>query len=130
MSVSPTTPIVRIVPGAPPPPPVSKAQKKKRKAAAKKSSDQVDEPTTVPDAHTAALIEHAPTKDEVTEGTLAPELITRADSTAPVSPGGVDEAKVSPLVDMLNKRLKATNKKIVSICVKFCRDVDVLMCHP
>ena len=114
MSVSPITPAIRIVPGAPPPAPVSRSQKKKqKKTGSKKSSDQPEEQSAVPDAHTAALIEHAPSESDVREGSLAPELVARTDSAGPVSPGGVDETK-SPVIEMLNKRLKASNKKIVS----------------
>ena len=116
MSSTPSVPAIRIVPGAPPPAPVSKSQKKKRKAGGeRKSADQPDEHVAVPDTLTAALIDHAPPEADLQEGTVAPELITRQSSLAPVSPGGVDDAKLSHLVDMLNKRMKATNKKIVSI---------------
>lgn len=73
----------------------------------------MDEHVVVPDAHTAALIDHAPSEGDVREGSVAPELVARTDSAAPVSPGGAGEPKVSPLVDMLQKRLKATGKKIV-----------------
>lgn len=117
MSASPATPTARLVPGAPPPAPVSKSQKKKKKAGAKKSSDHSDEHVVVPDAHTAALIDHAPSQSDVQEGTVAPELVARTDSAAPVSPGGADDLDLSPLVDMLTKRMKTTNKKIVSIYV-------------
>lgn len=114
MSTSPTTPAIRIVPGAPPPPPASKSKNKKKKAGAKKSSDLGDEHVVVPDAHTAALIDHAPSESDVKEGSVAPSLVARQESLPPVSPGGADEPKASPIVDMLNKRLKATGKKIVS----------------
>ena len=116
MSASPTTPTVRIVPGAPPPAPLSKSQKKKRKGGAKKSSDQPEEAAAVADAHAAALIDHAPSNNEVKEGSVAPELVVRTDSTAPGSSGGLgaEEPKSSPIVDMLNKRLKASQKKLVS----------------
>ncbi|KIP06605.1 hypothetical protein PHLGIDRAFT_451136 [Phlebiopsis gigantea 11061_1 CR5-6] len=115
MSASSQTPTIRIVPGAPPPAPASKSAKKKRKAGANKASDQVDEHVVVPDAHTAALIDHAPSEGDVREGSVVPELVARTDSAAPVSPGGAGEPKVSPLVDMLQKRLKATGKKITRI---------------
>jgi hypothetical protein len=115
---TPGTPIsaaTRLVPGAPPAPAPSKSQKKKKtKSAAKKTSDADDEQNEVPDTQAAALIDHAPTESEVKSGSVAPELIVRSTSTRPVSPAGEDkETKPSALVDMLNKRLKATNKKLV-----------------
>lgn len=115
MSTSPTPPTIRIVPGAPPPATSSKSKNKKKKTAAKKSSDQGDDHVAVPDAHTAALIDHAPSEVDVKEGSVAPSLVARQESLPPLSPGGSDEPKASPIVDMLNKRLKTTNKKIVSI---------------
>lgn len=114
---------MRLVPGAPPP--ASKSQKKKRKAA-KKPSEQAEEPVVVPDAHTAALIDHAPSETDVKEGAVAAELVVRADSTRPVTPA-VDEIKLSPIVDMISKRLKTTNKKMVRyisalrrVCIDGC----------
>lgn len=112
MSASPTTPTVRIVPGAPPPAPLSKSQKKKRKTT-KPKSDQ-DESVDVPDTASAALIDQAPTEEDVNNGHVAPELTTRAESleaTTPV-PGG---QKASPIVDLVTKRLKVTTKKILRI---------------
>lgn len=113
MSSSPQAPAARLVPGAPPPTNLAKTQKKKHKAGAKKSSDQGDERVNVPDTHTATLIDHAPSEADVKEGSFAHELIVRTESVAPVTPAGVDDPKLSPLVEMLNKRLKATGKKIV-----------------
>ncbi|GJE94905.1 hypothetical protein PsYK624_110810 [Phanerochaete sordida] len=115
MSASPATPSIRIVPGAPPPPPASKSKSKKKKSGAKKSSDQGEDHVVVPDAHTAAFIDHAPSESDVKEGSIAPSLVARQESLPPVSPGGADESKASPIVDMLNKRMKATNKKIIRI---------------
>ncbi len=116
---TPSTPLsatARLVPGAPPPAPGSKTQKRK-KTKSKKPSEQGEEHTEVPDAQTAALITQAPSEGDVKEGAVAPELIVRSTSTRPVSPSGDDkDPKVTALVDMLNKRLKATNKKVVRIC--------------
>ncbi|KAI8993793.1 hypothetical protein BD414DRAFT_456900 [Trametes punicea] len=104
-----TTP--RIVPGAPPPPPVSKSQKKKRKTAKSKEASESDSHVVVPDTTTAALIEKAPGESDVKEGTVAPQLVaqTSEESHTPV------EVKPSPIVEMLNKRLKANGKKITRI---------------
>ncbi|KAL7281302.1 hypothetical protein ACG7TL_004611 [Trametes sanguinea] len=103
-----TTP--RVVPGAPPPPPVSKSAKKKRKAGAKSKEPQseTESHVVVPDTTTAALIEKAPEEKDVKEGAVAPQLVAQT-SQEPDSPV---EIKPSPIVEMLNKRLKANNKKI------------------
>ncbi|KAI0356158.1 hypothetical protein OH77DRAFT_1423757 [Trametes cingulata] len=104
-----TTP--RVVPGAPPPPPPSKSQKKKRKAAKPKEASESDSHVVVPDTTTAALIEKAPDEKDVKEGAVAPELVAQT-SEGPQSPV---ELKPSPIVEMLNKRLKANGKKITRI---------------
>lgn len=103
-----TTP--RVVPGAPPPPAPSKSQKKKRKAGKPKEASESDAPVAVPDTATAALIEKAPEASDVKEGAVAPQLVAQV-SEEPQTPA---ELKLSPIVDMLNKRLKANGKKIVS----------------
>ncbi|KAL4248469.1 hypothetical protein ABKN59_007865 [Abortiporus biennis] len=103
----------RIVPGAPPPAPISKTQKKKRKTGTKKSSEH-DE-VSVPDAQSAALIDEAPSTKDITEGHVAPELIVDTQGTGATTPLLSANPKTSPLVEMLNKRLKATNKKISRI---------------
>ena len=103
-----TTP--RIVPGAPPPPPVSKSQKKKRKTTKPKEASETESHVAVPDTTTAALIDKAPAESDVKEGIVAPQLVAQA-SEEPQTPVDV---KPSPIVEMLNKRLKANRKKIVS----------------
>lgn len=120
MSDTSATPAVRLVPGAPPPPPVSKSQKKKRKTAAmKKTASEQSEGTehvVVPDATASALIEQAPTENDIKEGTVAADLVAQPTTPAAreVSPLLDDkESKFSPIVEMLSKRLKATSKKIV-----------------
>jgi hypothetical protein len=99
----------RVVPGAPPPTPLSKSQKKKRKA--KKTGD-AEEPLTIPDSTSAALIEKAPEPSELQGDAVAPELVAKVE---PSSSTPDDEAfyKPSPIVELINKRLKATAKKIV-----------------
>ncbi|KAF7793779.1 hypothetical protein EIP86_004900 [Pleurotus ostreatoroseus] len=130
-----SAPAARIVPGAPPPAPLTKSQKKKRKAQAMKktASEQTDagEHVAVPDAAAAALIDHAPTESDVREGSVAPELVAppapEAQATREVSPmpeGG--ERRVSALVDMLNKRIKTTSKKITRIQSYSTTPVDKL----
>ncbi|KAI0081860.1 hypothetical protein K474DRAFT_1655725 [Panus rudis PR-1116 ss-1] len=111
-----SAPAQRIVPGAPPPPPPSKSQKKKRKTAkTNKSSD--DGHVDIPDPKSAALVEQAPKADDVAEGHVAPQLTVQpSESVAgPATPLAEGSHKASPLVDMLNKRIKATNKKITRI---------------
>ncbi|KAI0655963.1 hypothetical protein C8Q70DRAFT_922658 [Cubamyces menziesii] len=104
-----TTP--RIVPGAPPPPPVSKSQKKKRKTTKPKEASETESHVAVPDTTTAALIDKAPAESDVKEGIVAPQLVAQA-SEEPQTPVDV---KPSPIVEMLNKRLKANRKKITRI---------------
>ncbi|KAI0769327.1 hypothetical protein BD413DRAFT_81589 [Trametes elegans] len=104
-----TTP--RIVPGAPPPPAPSKSQKKKRKTTKPKEASESDSHVVVPDTTTAALIEQAPDQQDVKEGAVAPQLVAQT-SEEPQTPV---ELKPSPIVDMLNKRLKANGKKIIRI---------------
>ncbi|KAH9855194.1 hypothetical protein C2E23DRAFT_751794 [Lenzites betulinus] len=101
----------RVVPGAPPPPAPSKTQKKKRKGGKGKDASESDAPVAVPDTTTAALIDHAPEESDIKEGVVAPQLVAQA-STESHTPVGL---KATPIVDMLNKRLKANGKKITRI---------------
>ena len=50
--------------------------------------------------------------EAIKEGLVAPELLVKNGSTSPVQLS-------SPLVEMLNKRLKASNKKIVCVWYVF-----------
>ena len=102
--------VQRIVPGAPPPTPLSKSQKKKRKA--KKPLESTPESPTIPDP--SALVEKAPEPVETREGSAVPEPITQQESQA--TPALEEELglKLSPIVELITKRLKATTKKIVS----------------
>ncbi|CAL1707036.1 unnamed protein product [Somion occarium] len=112
-----TSPAQRLVPGAPPPPPAPKSQKKKRKTTkAKSTADSTEGHVDIPDSTSAALIDHAPQPEDVKEGHVAPQLIVQpSESGEPSTPLQEGSQKPSPLVDMLNKRLKATNKKILRI---------------
>ncbi|KAI0829685.1 hypothetical protein BC628DRAFT_1358217 [Trametes gibbosa] len=101
----------RIVPGAPPSPAPSKTQKKKRKGGKPKEASETDAQVAVPDTATAALIDHAPEESDIKEGVVAPQLVAQI-STEPHTPVGL---KATPIVDMLNKRLKANGKKITRI---------------
>ena len=104
---------LRVVPGAPPPLTLTKSQKKKRKTAIKgqKSSDEGAETSPViTDAHTAALVDKSPTAADVEDGAVASELVAVQTESGVESTG----KKASPIVDLLNKRLKVVSKKIVS----------------
>ncbi|KAG1742917.1 hypothetical protein EDB19DRAFT_1700850 [Suillus lakei] len=102
-------PNVRIVPGALPPTLQAKTQKKKRRSNKPKTADSPAEGSVIiPDAPSAALVDRAPEEADVKEGTVAPELV--APSEAPT----FDDltSKSSPVVELLQKRLKTLNKKI------------------
>ncbi|KAF9010697.1 hypothetical protein BDQ17DRAFT_1397348 [Cyathus striatus] len=121
----------RIVPGAPPPAPLSKSQKKKRKAKSKPSEHGEDSPVVVPDPTAAALIEKAPEPADVQEGTVAPELVVQPDAATPATsapPLPEEEVllKHSPIVELVSKRYKATNKKITRISTYAATDPEKL----
>lgn len=99
----------RVVPGAPPPAPLSKSQKKKRKG---KKTGEAEEPLTIPDPTSAALIEKAPEPVDVQGGAVAPELVSKVELPS-ATPEEEISYKPSPIVELINKRLKATAKKIV-----------------
>ncbi|KAJ3868307.1 hypothetical protein EV359DRAFT_32605 [Lentinula novae-zelandiae] len=110
----PETPVQRLVPGAPPPPPLTKSQLKKKRKSKTKSNEQAgDSLVAITDASTAALVEKAPEIADIQEGIVAPELVAQP-SEAQSTTEDVT-LKLSPIVDLVNKRLKATNKKITRI---------------
>lgn len=101
----------RIVPGAPPPPPLTKSQiKKKRKAKAKANESTQDSPVATPDP--ATVIEKKGENIVVQNGTVAQEATAQEEVPAAVAEPEVP-LRTSPIVELINKRLKATNKKIV-----------------
>ncbi|THH30929.1 hypothetical protein EUX98_g3250 [Antrodiella citrinella] len=110
-----SSPVVqhRIVPGAPPPPPSSKSQKKKRKTPAKSADgDHVD----VPDTPAASQIEMAPSSEDIKAGSVANQLLSQPEEIPEATTPILDGAnKNSPLAEMVSKRMKATNKKILRI---------------
>ncbi|KAJ8518125.1 hypothetical protein ONZ45_g4737 [Pleurotus djamor] len=124
---TPTTPSTRFVPGAPPPQPLSKSQKKRR-AKGPKSENAPESPVIITDTTSAALVEKAPEPEEVREGSLAPELVAQPEAPQPATPLPEEEAvlKNSPIVELVNKRLKATNKKIQRIATYAATDADKL----
>lgn len=93
------TPVVqRIVPGAPSHVEVSKSQKKKKKAV------KADDPQSPMEVETSQAQEHS-------EGVHVPGLVSRAESQALQLS---EEDKQTPMVDLMNRRLKAVAKKIAS----------------
>jgi hypothetical protein len=109
------TPTQRYVPGAPPPVLASKSSKKKRKTG--KGSRSEDSPAlssvAIPDS--TAPIEKTQDASDVKDGPLVDSLPVDPHSTNGLSSGqhALDEAKHSPIVDLFQKRIKSTNKKIV-----------------
>lgn len=75
------------------------------------TEDKPESHVVIPDAQSAALVEVAPTKDDIQEGTVNSDLVAGPESAIG------DGAKVSPVVELVTKRLKATSKKIVSIII-------------
>lgn len=111
MSESPL-PAIRIVPGAPPPAPVTKSQKKKRSKGAKGKSD-TDSPVVISTPLDAALVGQAPSETEVKEGVVASELVVQPEE--PQQAIEDSAIKLSPIVDLVSKRMKALHKKLVSL---------------
>ncbi|TDL24134.1 hypothetical protein BD410DRAFT_109293 [Rickenella mellea] len=115
----------RIVPGAPPPSPLTKSQKKKRKGAKKPGDGHVDSPVSPEGAAPATV------QTPVTEGGVKEEsngshhgaaAATATTPTAAAATGGEADVhassphtKPSPMVDLLNKRIRVFTKKIARI---------------
>ncbi|KAH7927507.1 hypothetical protein BV22DRAFT_1031696 [Leucogyrophana mollusca] len=114
----------RYVPGAPPPAALSKSQKKKRKIVKNKTADSpVEGSVTIPDTTAAALVEKAPEESELKEGAVAPELVAGSD----YAPGSDDPlSRPSPIIELLQKRIKALNKKISRIASYASTDYEKL----
>jgi hypothetical protein len=110
------TPTQRYVPGAPPPVPASKSSKKKRKTG--KGARSEDSPAlssvAIPDS---APIEKTQDASDVKDSPLVDSLHVDPHSTNGLSSSqhAHDEAKHSPIVDLFQKRIKSTNKKIVRL---------------
>ncbi|KAF9071659.1 hypothetical protein BDP27DRAFT_1321683 [Rhodocollybia butyracea] len=108
------TPAQRVIPGAPPPPALTKSQLKKKRKTKTKANEPVSEsPVEIPNATAAALVEKAPEAADIQEGVVAPELVVQPEQTHSTSEDLT--LKLSPIVDLVTKRLKATNKKITRI---------------
>ncbi|KAH7888793.1 hypothetical protein F5I97DRAFT_1855575 [Phlebopus sp. FC_14] len=104
---------VRTVPGAPPSITPSKSQKRKRKINSKSKTPEspAEGSVAAPDGGFEALADRTPECDNVKENVVSAELV--AASEAPTT----DDAfsKPSPIVELLQKRTKAVNKKVSRI---------------
>ena len=108
--------VQRIVPGAPPPAPLSKSQLKKRRKAKGGKGDSADAESPATPVTAAGDKAFEARTPEAREGSLAPpEGINRSESQATPLPEEDVLLKHSPIVELVNKRLKATTKKIVSL---------------
>ena len=110
------TPTQRYVPGAPPPVPASKSSKKKRKTGKGARSEDSPALSSVAIPDSTPLTEKNQDASDVKDGPLADNLPVDH-STNGLSSGqhALDEAKHSPIVDLFQKRIKSTNKKIVRL---------------
>lgn len=117
MSDTPTQ-TQRYVPGAPPPPP-PKTSKKKRKPG--KGGVAEDSPAlssvAIPDAPSPALPEKVPDASDAKDGPGPDSSLAdpRATNGSPSGQHVSDETKHSPIVDLIQKRIKASTKKITRI---------------
>lgn len=99
----------RLVPGAPSPPPPStnKPSQKKKKKAAGGSTVVTDDTSAAPSPRSGTQ-----NLEVVTNG------VSRQDTPpAPSTPAAVSPSlqKLSPIVDLINKRFKAVQKKVVRV---------------
>ncbi|KAJ2922494.1 hypothetical protein H1R20_g14596, partial [Candolleomyces eurysporus] len=113
----------RIVPGAPPPVPPSKSQQKRRRKAKGKPDGDEGTPSVVvtpaPEAHKALEPE------EPREGSVAPDSAVQPEAPSPL-PEEESVLKNSPIVELVNKRLKVTTKKITRGAVLAATDPSKL----
>ncbi|KAG6378052.1 hypothetical protein JVT61DRAFT_13733 [Boletus reticuloceps] len=119
-----TAPATRLVPGAPPPVAQSKSQRKKRKTGTKSKTPEspAEGSVTIPDAPCAALADSAPNEIDLKEDNTVPE--PAAASEAPthddVNP------KCSPVIELVQKRMRALNKKISRVASYAATDFEKL----
>ncbi|KAF8135572.1 hypothetical protein EV363DRAFT_1159232 [Boletus edulis] len=117
-----TAPATRLVPGAPVP--QSKPQRKKRKAGTKSKTpgSPAEGSVTIPDAPCAVLVDSAPNETDLKEDNTVPE--PAAASEAPthddVNP------KCSPVIELVQKRMRALNKKISRVASYAATDFEKL----
>ena len=101
------TPTQRLVPGAPPPPPISatKSSQKKKKKATSGATAVVDDISAAPSPLTGTQ-----NLEVITNGVSNQGTPPASSTPATVSPS---LQKLSPAADLINKRLKALQKKVV-----------------
>lgn len=101
----------RLIPGALLPSAPSKSQRKKRKTGTKSKTpgSPAEGSVTIPDAPSTAVVDRVPDETDPKEDNVSPELV--AASEAPTH----DDlnSKHSPVVELLQKRMRTLNKKIV-----------------
>ncbi|KAG8924627.1 hypothetical protein FRC02_010299, partial [Tulasnella sp. 418] len=110
----------RYIPGAPPPSakPTKKKRAKAASAKAKSTDGDAKSDREIPDAHSAALIETAPTSEDIKEGLVAKELVAEAPEAQSKQP--------SIIVESLNKRIKNNSKRIARIAPNAEKDPATL----
>ena len=111
LTMAEVAPAPRVIPGAPPPVAPSKSQKKKRRTGAKSKTpgSPAEDSVTIPDAPSPAPIDGTPNETDIKEDNAPHELA--AASEAPTH----DDAnpKASPVIELVQKRMRTLNKKIV-----------------
>jgi hypothetical protein len=114
---------LRLVPGAPPPIALSKSQRKKRKTGTKSRTpgSPADGSVTLPDAPSA----DGPPDEDLKADNVAPEPAAASEAPTHDDLG----PKSSPVVELLQKRMRTLNKKIVcpfvfSPCAVNSADLD------
>ena len=104
-------PTLRLVPGAPQPIALSKSQRKKRKTGTKSRTpgSPAEGSVTLPDAPSAAPVDSIPNETDPKEDNVVPEPVAASEAAThdDLNP------KCSPVVELLQKRMRALNKKIV-----------------
>lgn len=104
----------RLVPGAPQPIAQSRSQRKKRKTGAKSKTpgSPAEGSVTIPDAP-AVLVVTAPNNTDPKEDNLATEPVPPSEAAThdDLNP------KSSPVIELVQKRMRALNKKIVCLSV-------------
>ncbi|KAI6046209.1 hypothetical protein EDC04DRAFT_2632484 [Pisolithus marmoratus] len=118
-----TNPVTRIIPGAPPSVTQTKSRRKKRKSNKTKTSDSPAEGSVaLPDAAPTTPLEKAPESSETRENLDVIEFASVSETAT--NDNGL--LRASPVVDFLQKRMRALNKKISRIAGYASTDYDKL----
>ncbi|KAK7057224.1 TMP-TENI-domain-containing protein [Favolaschia claudopus] len=113
-------PTVRVVPGAPPPKEPSKSLRKKRKTKPRSGAPDVIESSS------AASIDKAPEQADIQAGAVASDLVAQPETASTIPVEEESAAKTSPIVELIQKRLKVTSKKISRITTYAATDAEKL----